>query len=180
MTNSTRATGRISKEISRMNADPPRGIYMWIKDDNITQLEAIIEGPEGSPYEKGEFRLEISIPDGYPNIPPVIKFKTRVYHPNIDKNGRICLDSLKPEPQGTWKPSLNLESVLTQIRILLSEPNKDDPLDMEIAQQMTQFPELYKKKAREMTEMFAKPLHDTPNEEKSQSRVSSEEEENVE
>ena len=156
---SSRAAGRVAKELARMNADPPHGIYMWMKENQTNQLEAIIEGPEDSPYEKGEFRLNITIPDNYPNNPPIIKFKTRVYHPNIDKNGRICLDSLKLEPQGTWKPSLNLEAVLGQIRILLSEPNKDDPLDIDIAKQLTQFPEAFKEKAKKMTEQYALPSH---------------------
>ena len=172
----SRSAGRVAKELARMNADPPHGIYMWMKDDQTNQLEAIIEGPEGSPYEKGEFRLDITIPDNYPHVPPVMKFKTRVYHPNIDKNGRICLDSLKPDPQGTWKPSLNLESVLTQIRILLSEPNKDDPLDMEIANQLIQCPEAFKEKAKQMTEQYAQSVHQP---EKSESKIEPEEEEEI-
>jgi len=58
-----------------------------------------------------------------------------VYHPNVDDSGRICLDALKPPPQGSWKPSLNLCSILMAIRLLLSEPNFNDPLMSEIAQE---------------------------------------------
>ena len=58
-----------------------------------------------------------------------VKFVTPVYHPNIDQNGRICLDKLKK--QG-WNPTMSLEAVLTSIRLLLQQPNPDDPLMADI------------------------------------------------
>ena len=53
----------------------------------------------------------------------LVTFATKVYHPNIDTAGRICLDLLKVPPKGSWKPNLNLALVLKSIRLLLSEPN---------------------------------------------------------
>ena len=151
---SQRRLTRLQVELKRMTKDPPHGIGMWSVSDSLDNLEAMIEGPENSPFEGGEFRLTITIPPNYPNVPPLIKFKTRVYHPNIDSQGRICLDSLKQE---SWKPSLNLATVLTQIRILLTEPNVNDPLELEIAKQLQEHPEQYKENAKKMTEQYAKP-----------------------
>ena len=65
--------------------------------------------------------------------PPLLKFLTKVYHPNIDSNtGLICLDLLKMPPQGKWRPINNLSSILTAVQQLLSDPNPYDPLDAEI------------------------------------------------
>lgn len=64
----------------------------------------------------------------YPMEPPKVRFVTPVYHPNIDAEGRICLDILNPPPKGAWKPSLNISTVLSSIALLLSEPNPDDGL----------------------------------------------------
>ena len=91
-----------------------------------------MEGPEGSPYEHGVFRVHVSIPDRYPFVPPSVVFRTPVYHPNVDREGRICLDVLKMPPKGAWKPSLTVSSTLTTIRYLLADPNPDDPLSMDI------------------------------------------------
>lgn len=41
------------------------------------------------------FKLELFLPDDYPMTPPKIRFLTKLYHPNVDKLGRICLDVLK-------------------------------------------------------------------------------------
>ena len=95
-----------------------------------------ILGPEDTPYQGGGvFKLEISIPGRYPLEPPQLRFLTPLYYPNVDKGGRICLDILKPAPHGSWKPSINISSVLTSLQVLLSKPNPDDPLVPEIANQ---------------------------------------------
>ncbi|EGC32071.1 hypothetical protein DICPUDRAFT_11209, partial [Dictyostelium purpureum] len=119
---------RLRQELSLIEKDPPPGIQAWPIENRINSLEAIIVGPQETPYDNGIFKLEISLPNRYPLEPPQIKFTTPIYHPNIDSNGRICLDILNMPPKGEWKPSLNLSTVLTSIRLLMSTPNPYDPL----------------------------------------------------
>ncbi len=64
----------------------------------------------------------------YPFEPPAVRFLTPVLHPNIDNSGRICLDTLKMKPTGSWAPSINISTLLTTIRTLLAHPNGDDGL----------------------------------------------------
>ena len=123
---------------------PPPGIACWAADggDRLDRLEARIIGPEDTPYVNGVFKLEISVPEQYPIQPPNVRFVTKIYHPNIDGEGRICLDLLKLPPkvlfdanfiiisrlcplfsQGSWKPNLNISALLNSILVLLREPN---------------------------------------------------------
>ncbi|RQM24920.1 hypothetical protein B5M09_002458, partial [Aphanomyces astaci] len=95
-------------------------------------LDVEIQGPEGTPYEKGIFLLSITIPERYPFEPPKVQFVTPIFHPNIDNAGRICLDTLKMQPKGSWMPSVNLSTLLTTIRLLMTDPNPDDGLMPEI------------------------------------------------
>ncbi|KAL0078009.1 ubiquitin-conjugating enzyme/RWD-like protein [Phycomyces blakesleeanus] len=123
---------RLRKELTDLERDPPPGIVCYPIDDDITQLESFIKGPPESPYEKGLFQLDITIPLQYPFSPPQIRFKTPIYHPNIDDCGRICADILKKGVSGGWKPSLNLSTTLMSLSTLMAHPNPDDPLDADI------------------------------------------------
>ena len=86
------------------------------------------EPPENSPYDSRPMKLKISFPARYPFDPPLATFLTPIYHPNIDTTGNICLDLLKPLPSGSWRPSIDILTLLTAIKLLLAEPNPDDPL----------------------------------------------------
>lgn len=77
----------------------------------------------------GVYVLELFLPEAYPMEPPKVRFLTRIYHPNIDKLGRICLDVLKEK----WSPALQIRTVLLSIQALLSCPEVSDPLDPSVA-----------------------------------------------
>ncbi|CAD6571451.1 MAG: hypothetical protein CYPHOPRED_004441 [Cyphobasidiales sp. Tagirdzhanova-0007] len=121
---------RIIKETERLVADSPPGISAVPHDDNLRYFDVIIEGPNESPFERGKFKLELFLPEEYPMGAPKVRFLTKIYHPNIDKLGRICLDILKDK----WSPALQIRTVLLSIQALLSAPNPDDPLNNECAQ----------------------------------------------
>ncbi|CAH0477871.1 unnamed protein product [Peronospora belbahrii] len=152
----TTMRGRMRKEIAMLASDPPFGVSAWPKDEKIDHLEAQIMGPDGSPYEKGVFQLEIDIPERYPFEPPKVRFVTPIYHPNIDDAGRICLDTLKMQPTGSWLPSVNISTLLTTIRLLMAEPNADDGLMPEIADIFKNNRKMFNKKATELTVLHAR------------------------
>ena len=108
-------------------------------------------GPEDSPYAGGVFFLNINFPSDYPFKAPKIMFITRIYHPNINSNGSICLSILKEE----WSPALTISKVLLSISSLLTEPNPDDPLVPEIAQAFKKDLGKYEATAREWTRRYA-------------------------
>nr|KAF6395681.1 ubiquitin conjugating enzyme E2 T [Rousettus aegyptiacus] len=123
---------RLRRELQLLATEPPPGITCW-QDAHTDDLRAQILGGADTPYEKGVFKLEVVIPERYPFEPPQIRFLTPIYHPNIDSAGRICLDILKLPPKGAWRPSLSIATVLTSIQLLMSEPNPDDPLVADVA-----------------------------------------------
>ena len=84
-------------------------------------------------------------------VPPKVLFRTNIYHPNIDKLGRICLDILKNK----WSPALQIRAVLLSIQALLSAPNLDDPLDESIANHWKEDQDGAIAKAREWTAQYA-------------------------
>lgn len=119
---------RILKEIEDIYRDPPDYISAGpINDNDIYHWEATIYGPEDSDYRNGVFLLDIVIPKEYPFKPPACKFKTKIFHPNIDPDdGRICINILK---EYNWNPSLTIANILMSIMVLLYTPNFKSPLN---------------------------------------------------
>ena len=90
------AQKRLAKELADLKKDCPETISAGpIDDNNMFHWQAMIMGPSDSPYQGGVFFLDIQFPPDYPFKPPKCQFKTKVYHPNINANGGICLDILK-------------------------------------------------------------------------------------
>ena len=121
--------------------------------NNMRYFNATIAGPKDSPYEGGIFHLELFLPGGYPMEPPKIRFMTKIYHPNIDRLGRICLDVIKDKD---WSPALTISSTLISIQSLLSAPNPDDPLNNEAAAKWLSNETEALKQAKDWTKRFAK------------------------
>ena len=142
---------RITREFSNFNKDPPTNCSAGPEGDDLYHWTATIMGPEGSPYYGGVFYLNITFPSNYPFKPPKIAFVTKIYHPNINSSGGICLDILKDN----WSPALTISKVLLSICSLLTDPNPDDPLVPEIARKFKDNRVQYEITAREWTQCYA-------------------------
>lgn len=145
------AKKRLLSELSQLSNEDHSVFLISPKEDKITNWEGYIIGPKDTPYEGGKFHVNITFPSDYPYNPPLILFKTKIYHPNINENGAICLDILKDE----WSPILTISKVMYSLSSLLSEPNPDDPLVDSIATEMKCSPELFIKNAKIFTEKYA-------------------------
>jgi len=144
---------RIKKELQRLKSDPlPNITADLVNKNNLAKWKATIIGPEESPYEGGVFKLDITFPENYPLKPPTVKFKTKIYHCNINSSGAICLDILK----GQWSPVLTISKVLLSILSLLTDPNESDPLVQDVARLYKTDRAQHDKTAKEWTKRFAK------------------------
>lgn len=144
---------RIDKETKKLLEESPPLTTVRPDADNPRSFHVWIEGPEGTPYEKGFYELELFLPTNYPMHPPKCRFLTRIYHVNIDKLGRICLDLLKDQ----WSPALQINTLLISLQSLISAQNEEDPLDEHVALHFKEDPVGARKKAVEWNAKFAKP-----------------------
>lgn len=110
---------RIVSEIKSLCSDPPYGINALALDtETYSHCLAGIAGPPSSPYEGGHFYVHILIPDSHPMRPPVIRFLTRILHPNISFHGDIGLDCIRHN----WSLALTLDKLLISVQSLLTDP----------------------------------------------------------
>ncbi|KAH8043789.1 hypothetical protein JL720_17304 [Aureococcus anophagefferens] len=117
---------RLRKEAAEARRSTDPDLLLCPSEDNLMDWRAWVRGPEGTPFERGVFELEIKACGQYPLAPPTVRMVTPIFHPNIHGvSGEICLDILKQE----WSPAWTLASACTAIRALLSAPNPDSPLN---------------------------------------------------
>uniref|UniRef100_H2YYG8 E2 ubiquitin-conjugating enzyme n=1 Tax=Ciona savignyi TaxID=51511 RepID=H2YYG8_CIOSA len=145
------ALKRITKELLDISRDPPAQCSAGPASDDMFCWQATIMGPVDSAYQGGVFFLTINFPTDYPFKPPKVAFSTKIYHPNINSNGSICLDILRSQ----WSPALTVSKVLLSICSLLTDPNPDDPLVPDIARLFKTDIEKYNRNAKEWTKKYA-------------------------
>ena len=120
---------------------------------NERHIQLIIVGPEGTPYENGYFDFRVFMTPQYPTKPPLVRLLTKIYHPNIDGQGQICLNILKDttDRDDGWSPTLSLKNLALSLLGLLESPNVDDPLDVNVTDHFKKNPDEATKQAREWT-----------------------------
>ena len=96
--------------------------------DDILNFTLTITPDEGL-YKGGQFNFSFAISQNFPHEPPKVKCKEKIYHPNIDLDGNVCLNILRED----WKPVLNLNAVVVGLQFLFLEPNASDPLNKDAA-----------------------------------------------
>ena len=89
------AMQRLTKEFMEITQNPTEGIVAGpISEDNLFEWEAFIQGPENTPYDCGVFEARITFPKDYPLAPPVMVFKSPIWHPNVYPSGKVCISIL--------------------------------------------------------------------------------------
>jgi len=145
---STSARRRLVRDLKKLQEDPPESIMAAPLEDNIMSWQAVIFGPEDTPWEGGVFKLSMEFSEEYPNKPPVVKFVTKIYHPNVYNDGSICLDVL----QNQWSSIYDISAILTSIQSLLCDPNPNSPANSEAAKLYVEDRKEYHRRVRDVVE----------------------------
>ena len=147
------ALRKLQKELAAFQrSEDPTITAAPVSDADLFKWKASFIGPDGSPYKGGRFFLDIEITADYPFKPPKITFATKVFHPNVNDNGGICLDVLKAEH---WVPSMSIASVIAAVQALLATPTADSPIVPEAAELLKSDRAAFDKKAAEYTQKYA-------------------------
>ena len=145
---STSARRRLLRDFRRLQNDPPSGVTGAPMDTNIMLWQAVIFGPDDTPWEGGTFKLVLEFTEDYPNKAPSVRFITRMFHPNIYNDGQICLDIL----QNQWSPIYDISAILTSIQSLLCDPNPASPANSEASRLYNENRREYNRRVREIVE----------------------------
>ncbi|KAL7288859.1 ubiquitin-conjugating enzyme E2 L3-like [Trichogramma pretiosum] len=149
------ATRRLQKELGDLRASSIKNFTnIQVDESNILTWQGLIL-PDNPPYNKGAFRIEINFPAEYPFKPPRINFKTKIYHPNVDEKGQVCLPIISAEH---WKPATKTDQVIQALIALVNDPEPEHPLRADLAEEFQRNKSKFIKNAEEYTKKYAEKL----------------------
>ncbi|KAJ3093407.1 NEDD8-conjugating protein ubc12 [Physocladia obscura] len=119
---------RLQKDMDDLSNIPKTMTVSFPNPDDLFNFSLTITPDDGF-YKGGVFRFSFKIKEGYPHEAPKVLCTQKIYHPNIDLEGNVCLNILRED----WKPVLNINSVMIGLQYIFLEPNPDDPLNKEAA-----------------------------------------------
>ncbi|KAJ3024026.1 Ubiquitin-conjugating enzyme E2 7 [Thoreauomyces humboldtii] len=135
------ALKRLMTEYKELTTNAPDGITAGpVNEDDFFTWEALIAGPDDTPYEGGMFPATITFPRDYPLSPPTMKFTCPIFHPNVYSNGTVCISILHPpgddpnhyeHASERWSPVQSVEKILLSVVSMLAEPNDESPANVE-------------------------------------------------
>ncbi|KIW07507.1 NEDD8-conjugating enzyme UBC12 [Verruconis gallopava] len=138
----TAAQLRVQKDLSELSLGSTMKTEFPNPDD-ILNFILTIEPDEGM-YKGGKFTFTFAINQNFPHDPPKVLCREKIYHPNIDLEGKVCLNILRED----WKPVLNLNAVIVGLQFLFLEPNASDPLNKAAAEDLKTNREGFKRNVR--------------------------------
>lgn len=129
-------------------------------DSNLYDWEILIMGPDGTLYEGGFFKARLVFPSDFPNMPPTMTFISEMWHPNVYKDGKVCISILHPPGEDAfnsqesaderWRPILGVEQILISVISMLSDPNDESPANLDAAVMWRNDKAAFKKKVRQI------------------------------
>eukprot|EP01120_Amphizonella_sp_Union-15-10_P005501 TRINITY_DN1633_c0_g1_i2.p1 TRINITY_DN1633_c0_g1~~TRINITY_DN1633_c0_g1_i2.p1 ORF type:complete len:204 (-),score=30.70 TRINITY_DN1633_c0_g1_i2:119-730(-) len=142
---------RLVLELQEISKEQLEGIRIVPNEADVSDILAILEGPEGTPYEGGYFRVKLRLGSEFPAQPPKGFFMTKIFHPNVSDKGEICVNTLKKD----WKENLGIKHVLLTIKCLMIIPNPDSALNPEASRLMQESHDEYCRHAAMITSIHA-------------------------
>mmetsp|Transcript_37027 Transcript_37027/g.82311 ORF Transcript_37027/g.82311 Transcript_37027/m.82311 type:complete len:168 (+) Transcript_37027:208-711(+) len=146
----------LNKQLKDLKKNPVDGFSAGLVDDsNVFEWQVTIIGPQDTLYEGGFFNARLSFPKDYPNSPPSCRFTSDMWHPNVYKDGRVCISILHnpgDDPHGyesaaeRWSPVHTVETIIISIISMLSSPNDESPANVDAAKEWRERPDDFKKK----------------------------------
>lgn len=104
------------------------GILAAPDQNDLFTWNCIIQGPKDTIWDEGYFHIVIKFTKDYPKEPPTAEFQPSIFHPNVYKDGRLCLDILTKKH---WSKEYSMAHILISIRSLLNDPNPESPANHE-------------------------------------------------
>eukprot|EP01121_Diplochlamys_sp_Union-15-3_P011289 TRINITY_DN3253_c0_g1_i1.p1 TRINITY_DN3253_c0_g1~~TRINITY_DN3253_c0_g1_i1.p1 ORF type:complete len:238 (-),score=52.25 TRINITY_DN3253_c0_g1_i1:57-770(-) len=162
------ATKLLQNTYKRVQQNPVEGFCVELPDDsNLFEWTIYLEGPKDTVYTGGIFELSMKFPQEYPMVPPSLKFVSEFWHPNVYKDGKVCISILHPPgedamsgelPEERWLPTQTVETIILSVMSMLGDPNISSPANVDASVEMRNEPAKYSSRIKQLIEKANKQI----------------------
>eukprot|EP00026_Physarum_polycephalum_P009290 Phypoly_transcript_09408.p1 GENE.Phypoly_transcript_09408~~Phypoly_transcript_09408.p1 ORF type:complete len:397 (+),score=135.30 Phypoly_transcript_09408:186-1376(+) len=155
-------TKLLANQLQSILADPVEGFTVELADESsLYEWRVYIEGPKETCYEGGVFQLSLSFPKDYPMNPPVLKFISDFWHPNVYLDGKVCMSILHPPGDDAmsgelarerWLPTQSVTTIVLSLLSLLNDPNCSSPANVDASVEWRKNRQAYIQKCKKLVE----------------------------
>ncbi|XP_028969162.1 ubiquitin-conjugating enzyme E2 L5-like [Galendromus occidentalis] len=146
------ACRRALKDLKDIRAGPlPRYPIIKVDDANVLEWEVLLQ-PTSPPFNQGAFWVSLNFPPQFPFVAPRIRFKTKIYHPSVDDEGKVCLMIILQE---NWKPATKVSTILEELADSIDKVSPEHALRSELVQEYLKERTKFDKNALDLIQKFA-------------------------
>jgi len=151
----------LAKQLAEFEEEPVEGILVRADMSNIFHWDAWIEGPSDTPYAGGVFKIHIEFPHDFPLNPPTVAFVSEFWHPNVYKDGKVCISILHPpgpdemsgeDESERWLPTRSIATIILSVISILSAPNFSSPANIDASVEMRNQPDAFARRVKKLVE----------------------------
>jgi len=151
----------LGKQLAEFEEEPVEGFYVRANEKNIFQWDAWIEGPKDTYYEGGVFKVRVEFPHDFPLNPPTLTFVSDFWHPNVYKDGKVCISILHPpgpddmsgeDESERWLPTRSIATIMLSLISILSAPNFSSPANIDASVELRKNPTAYAARVKRLVE----------------------------
>ncbi|KAH3758691.1 ubiquitin-conjugating enzyme E2 [Pelomyxa schiedti] len=149
----------LTKQLKDLAKDPVEGFCVEVINDNLFEWRIWLEGPSETVYEGAVYELKMTYPADYPMMPPKLKFVSEFWHPNVYKDGKVCISILHPPGEDAmsgelaserWLPTQNVSSIILSVVSMLAAPNFSSPANVDASVEWRNRPDLFEARVKKL------------------------------
>jgi len=129
----TSALLRLTKDFT--DIDIPKHLAKLTRDDKVPMDFSFTLTPDTGYWKGGSFEFQFKVPNNYPFREPKVTCVDKIYHPNINYEGAVCVNVLRP-----WKSTYTIQMILFGLLFLFTDANPMDVLEKEPAEVLRRSP----------------------------------------
>lgn len=127
----TQRATRIVSELKYILNRPDPNVQVWVNAFAWEKWRVFVKGPDRTPYAGKWWSLYVTFPPNYPSCPPIFRFVSVPYHPNVSADGKVIFGAVDED----YRCDKRVHTMIMDVIRLLEHPELEQAIQPRIAEQ---------------------------------------------